>query len=319
MENHLIKESDDAEIGEPNVDNINNSVQISNSNQIDSDELLAKIYNENINKINTLTNLLQIVEYSAVLSFLFFLILLAIKLSPHGNFSFAFLLIPSIITICSVAIALNAILSLKNIIDITEKKESRASTAFSYLLLNITAFSFIIFDILLMLYLQNAISSKLNIIFIPLYIALILILSYAIFIAPAFFYGGLYMEIFTLFIYIISSILFATLLGIKSEKEIKFVYIFIPYYFAVGLHICFIAAKAAMRPKEETRSRILNGIALILVLISGMLIQVKKDNIIENKAHYIEVILYIVSFITLSTDMIINKYQEEEDMEIKTE
>ena len=138
MENHLIKESDDAAIGEQNVDNINNSVRISNSNQIDPDELLAKIYNENINKINTLTNLLQIGELTAVLSFLFFLILLAIKLCPHGNFSFAFLLIPSIITICSVAIALNAILSLKNIIDITEKKESRTSTAFSYLLLNIT-------------------------------------------------------------------------------------------------------------------------------------------------------------------------------------
>ena len=54
MENHLIKESDDAAIGEQNVDNINNSVRISNSNQIDPDELLAKIYNENINKINTL-------------------------------------------------------------------------------------------------------------------------------------------------------------------------------------------------------------------------------------------------------------------------
>ena len=52
MENHLIKESDDAAIGEQNVDNINNSVRISNSNQIDPDELLAKIYNENINKIN---------------------------------------------------------------------------------------------------------------------------------------------------------------------------------------------------------------------------------------------------------------------------
>ena len=91
MENHLIKESDDAAIGEQNVDNINNSVRISNSNQIDPDELLAKIYNENINKINTLTNLLQIGELTAVLSFLFFLILLAIKLCPHGNFSFAFL------------------------------------------------------------------------------------------------------------------------------------------------------------------------------------------------------------------------------------
>ena len=80
MENHLIKESDDAAIGEQNVDNINNSVRISNSNQIDPDELLAKIYNENINTINTLTNLLQIGELTAVLSFLFFLILLAIKL-----------------------------------------------------------------------------------------------------------------------------------------------------------------------------------------------------------------------------------------------
>ena len=63
---------------------VNNSerIQINNNDQMQSlanneenmDELIAKIYEENIEKITTLTNILQISEITSYISFLAFLI-----------------------------------------------------------------------------------------------------------------------------------------------------------------------------------------------------------------------------------------------------
>ena len=144
---------------------VNNSerIQINNNDQMQSlanneenmDELIAKIYEENIEKITTLTNILQISEITSYISFLAFLILLAIKLSSIGNFYWSFLNIPGIITILAIAVTLNSILSLKHLIDTTEQKvrgESSSSlqpsTVFSYIILTGTALCALIFIII---------------------------------------------------------------------------------------------------------------------------------------------------------------------------
>ena len=312
---------------------VNNSerIQINNNDQIQSlanneenmDSLIAQIYEENIEKITTLTNILQISEITSYISFLAFLILLAIKLSSIGNFYWSFLNIPGIITILAIAVTLNSILSLKHLIDTTEQKvrgESSSSlqpsTVFSYVILNGTSLCALIFIIILSLSLDKIIVCELTYLFIPLYIALILCLAYAVFIAPAFIYNKLYFDVFLVFSYAICAVIFITLLGVKSSSEnstFKYCHVFIPLYFAIGAHILVIALKAAITPKEKARQHLLIGIALLLSFGAAVVCQAKNDKIIQNKNHFVEVILVILAFLLYATNSIWTTLDDENE------
>jgi hypothetical protein len=62
-----------------------------------TNELLNKIIEKNIEKIEFYSQIIKICEFISLFSFLLFLILLCIKLSPNGNFNWVCLNIPGII------------------------------------------------------------------------------------------------------------------------------------------------------------------------------------------------------------------------------
>lgn len=312
---------------------VNNSehIQINNNDQTQSlannndniDAFIAQIYEENIENITTLTNILQISEITCYISFLTFLVLLSIKLSSIGNFHWTFLNIPGLITILAITITLNSILSLKHLIDTTEQKirgESsslQTSTIFSYVILNGTALCALIFIIILSLLLDKIIICELVYLFIPLYIAIILCLSYTIFITPAFIYNKLYFDIFLVFSYIICAFIFITLLGVKYSSDnsaFKYSHVFIPLYFVIGAHILVIALQSAISPKEKARQHLLIGIALLLSLGATIVCQAKNDEIIKNKNHFVEVILLILAFLLYAINSIWTTFDDEREV-----
>ena len=54
-------------------------------------------------------------------------------------------------------------------------------------------------------------------------------------------------------------------------------------------------------------SNLISISGLILIFISFLITQLKEDNIINNKNHFIQIIFLIISFILFSFDFIINQ------------
>ena len=54
-------------------------------------------------------------------------------------------------------------------------------------------------------------------------------------------------------------------------------------------------------------SNLISISGLILIFISFLITQLKEDNIINNKNHYIQILFLIFSFILFSFDFIINQ------------
>jgi uncharacterized membrane protein len=54
-------------------------------------------------------------------------------------------------------------------------------------------------------------------------------------------------------------------------------------------------------------SNLISIFGLILIFISFLITQLKEDNVINNKNHFIQLLLLIVSFILFSFDFIINQ------------
>lgn len=68
--------------------------------------------------------------------------------------------------------------------------------------------------------------------------------------------------------------------------------------------------------KNNTYSNLVYIFGLLFIFISGLITQLKEDNIINNKNNYFQVILLIVSLILFSFDIIINLiFDENEERE----
>lgn len=311
-------------------------------NQQEQEKLLIKIYEDNLDKITNSAKKMQISQLISIITFLCFLIILAIKLCPFSKFSWLYLLIPLIISVVSVVISLNMFLELKGIIDQADlkKQTSQKGNSFSYALLNCTGFFVIVFIILLMLYLDGKISSRvdLNMIFIPFYFGITLCIIYAVFISPAFVHNGLYSELIILFCFLFSSFLFCALLALKInnyKKAFKFFYVFIPAYFFVGLTFVYLLFNCFMNLKNDPKKNPNNNskrdfvsncvyvIGTVFVFVGCLLVQLKNDNLIKNHENFIEIIMYILGFCCWTGENMINMInllfdfseKDEEDIE----
>lgn len=302
------------------------------------DELLMKIYSENFAVIESSSAMMQYGEITSMVSFLVFLMCIAVKLSPLGNFSWVYLNIPGIISLLSLTFTFNMFLRLKDLIDKAELKIIRKNTeeqpkktglVYSFIVLNLIGISLIVFIFVLSLRLDGKISPKkdINLVFIPLYIAIILSVSYAIFISPAFFNQKLIFEIILIFLYIISALLFVSLLSeninnnVKTKRSRKKYFCFIPFYITFCSHLVYLVAKIIIAFKENLIGKIMvaGGIALFL---SGCITANVKLNRRDYTKHYGEAILFILGFVLICGDTIVNFFydrQEKEREEIKDE
>ena len=305
-----------------------NNIIENNENELIFEDLtndsLNKIIEKNIEKIEFYSEIIKISEYISLLSFFIFLILLCIKLSPKGNFNWLYLNIPTIITLLGIILILNAFFIIKNLIDKSENPNNtniEKGNFISIISLNFIGICLIVFLFLVTLRLNDYINNKndLNLIFIPFYISLIIFFLFGIFISPAFINNGLYFEIVLFFLYLLSGFLFSGLLckkvnnknQLNNNNKLKYFHCFIPLYFCIGGHIFYFIFNMIFDKMKNIGynfySNLISISGLILIFISFLITQLKEDNIINNKNHFIQIIFLIISFILFSFDFIINQ------------
>ena len=306
----------------------NNNIIENNENELIFEDLtndsLNKIIEKNIEKIEFYSEIIKISEYISLLSFFIFLILLCIKLSPKGNFNWLYLNIPTIITLLGIILILNSFFIIKNLIDKSENPNNtniEKGNFISIISLNFIGICLIVFLFLVTLRLNDYINNKndLNLIFIPFYISLIIFFLFGIFISPAFINNGLYFEIVLFFLYLLSGFLFSGLLckkvnnknQLNNNNKLKYFHCFIPLYFCIGGHIFYFIFNMIFDKMKNIGynfySNLISISGLILIFISFLITQLKEDNIINNKNHFIQIIFLIISFILFSFDFIINQ------------
>lgn len=311
----------------------------------EQEELLIKVYEDNINLITTISKTMQISELCSYISFLIFLIILAIKQSPNGHFNWFYVNIPLILSITSALITINMFLYLKELFDMSRiineynnnnnnSKSSNTiqnSSLFLFIFANVIGILLLLFVILLSLRLNNTITPKdLNTIFIPLYLVFIMLFVLTIFFTPAFIYGALYSEIALLFISVLSFVIFCIMLCIKENKEtittMKYVHVFIPIYFVLGAALLYLVISSlienssnnSMKDNEDTETsnksvmhNVILGIGGAFILSAVIALQVKLDNSNkDNKYHYVEVIIGTIGYALICGYHVLNMFWE---------
>ena len=295
----------------------------------EENELLLKIIEKNFEKLELSSKIMKYSEIISLFSFLIFLIILCIKLSPKGSFNWLFINIPGIITIIAIILFLNSFFYIKDLIDKNENLNNgsiKIGNFFSIIASNIIGFSLLIFLILVTLRLNHNIKSEidLNLICIPLYIILFTLLLLGIFISPAFIGNKLYSEISLIFIYIISGIIFSSLLCVKVnnitslnyKSKIKFFHCFLSLYFSFGANFIYLIFNFLSNYAKNFQLKSLLYLTYIFgfmfLLIGTLIIQLKEDNIMRHKNNYIELIILIISFLLISFNKIIALFKYEE-------
>ena len=312
-----------------NEENLKNGIIIEEQ---ETNEFLSNIIEKNLYKITLCSNIMKYSEIISLLSFLIFLIILCIKLSPSFSFNWLFINIPGIITILGIISIFNCFFYIKDLIDKCENIDNnsiQAGTLFSFILSNIIGISLLSFLILVTLRLNENIKSgtDLNLIFIPLYIMLCALFLFLIFISPAFISNNLYLEIILIFVNLLSGFIFSGLLCFKLNKlnninnnKIKYFHCFIPFYFCIGANIFFIIfiiiSKYFKNMEFKFLSNFMYIIGFIFLFIGGLITQLKQDNIMINKNNFIQIILFIISFLLFSLELIYNLLINEESEEM---
>ncbi len=302
-----------------NEENLNNGIIFEEQ---ESNEFLSNIIEQNLDKITKCSNIMNYSEIISIFSFLIFLIILCIKLSSSFSFSWLFLNIPGIFTIIGIISIFNCFFYIKDLIDKCENIDNNSiqiGNFFSFIISNIIGISLLTFLILVTLRLNNNIKSEtdLNLIFTPLYIMLCASFLFSIFMSPAFISNNLYFEIILIFVNLISGFIFSGLLCYKinnlnslNNNKIKFFHCFIPFYFCIGANIFFIIFIIISKYFKNMDFKLLSNFmyifAFIFLFIGGLITQLKQDNIMTNKNNFIQIILFIISFLLFSLELIYN-------------
>lgn len=268
-------------------------------------------YNAKINSISTTINISEIIGY---ISFLTFLIMLAIRLSPELSFNWLILLIPALICLVSFTILLNMYLRLKDLFDqseiIQEEKSNNLGSILSYFCLNTGSVSIIIYLVLLSLQLQGYILIKLNEVAIPLYIFLGISLFYYTFIFPAFLKNKLIFPLAMTGLYIIASFVFFAMINTKIDSRSTglFINIFLTLLIAIFFHImCYFYLLVATQTKFVNIISIVVSLSLILAGI--LLIGLKLDNFVSID-NWIPIVIFIIAYITLISDKLFHWFEK---------
>jgi uncharacterized membrane protein len=72
------------------------------------------------------------------------------------------------------------------------------------------------------------------------------------------------------------------------------VYAFLPFYFVIGANAVFNVITIVNESKSELMFGIINCIGLLFILIAGVVLQLKLDKVINNKKHYVELVMVLL-------------------------
>lgn len=278
---------------------------------------LLKIIEKHHNKIATITNTINISEFTGYISFLVFLVILSIRLSPKISFNWLILLAPAATCIISFTILLNAYLKLKDLFDESDNFEEEEhntknnngslGSILSYCCLNTASLSILVYLVMLTLKLQGILNIiNFNDMAIPIYILYGIAVFYYIFIFPAFIKNKMIFLLFMFGLYIIASFIFFILLNMKLDKSIQGGYyslVFFSMLLAIGLHmICFCYLIAInIYEKKNILNHISITIALLLLLVVLLLTGLSLDNVIKID-NWIPSVIAIFAYMILVSD-----------------
>ena len=269
---------------------------------------LMKILEKNAEKINTISALITGAEIIGYSFFFVFLILLTIRLSENFNFSWLFLLIPSLITIISFTFEMNLYLKIKDLFtegsQIEEKNSSSLGSILSYFSLNTGSLCLIIYLILFVLKLDKITQMSFNVVSIPFYMLIGILLFYYIFIFPAFLKNKMLLELFIIGLYLFSLFLFIMLINIKidTQSDVQFCYLALSLLSVIVLNIIYFIY-SIISNRNEIINDITNLSTILLIFISIILTCLKLDKVIflEN---WIPLTLLIFSYLIFVSDKI---------------
>jgi hypothetical protein len=315
-----------------NIDNSNDYYSIENGTTtalLDNDNLLLKMNENQIEEIKKYSNYIKYTEITCLISFLIFLLILTIKLiNLNRNINWNLLDIPALIFLVSFILTINIFLIIKGLIDKIENELStsiKAGTYFSFTIINCIGINLIIFCTLLMNYIQKSNNSKydINNIFIPYYLALSLAIIFSIFMFYAFLQNNLYIEIVFIFGYLLTFFLFGILIclkinnknGINEYNNIKFFHCFLPIYLILGadfLYRLFILFLEGNFNLKKIINKIMFIMSIFFCFLTGLITQLKIDYKMNNKNHYVQGILAIITYLCFSFEYFNNILMDDE-------
>lgn len=340
-----------------------NSVSLILSEE-DLNKIFSK-YISQIENINISIKLSKIFSFlSIVASFILLSIKLS---KTGNKFSWLYLNIPVIISILLIFLVFDMYLYLKSLIEKVEKNSMKfmnmnknnnediintdinnippqseretaneikntknGGTIFTYVILFLITFCLICFSLLVTFYLQEVVITQAKdaiFVFLPLFVAVFLLLIYIIFITPAFKASNLYIELGLIYLNIVSFSAFLILLCLKINNKLnhnglnglKFSYVFIPFYFLIGANMAYLVLNKAVFGKNKKNQNqnfisgnssgdgfewLINLFSLVPILVAGILTNLKLDDIMTNKNNYIQSILVLAGYlIFMSTSL----------------
>jgi hypothetical protein len=296
---------------ESNLESHSNTPNKSEESDFFEEEInsnLMKILEKNAEKINTISALITGAEIIGYSFFFVFLILLTIRLSENFNFSWLFLLIPSLITIISFTFEMNLYLKIKDLFtegsQIEEKNSSSLGSILSYFSLNTGSLCLIIYLILFVLKLDKITQMSFNVVSIPFYMLIGILLFYYIFIFPAFLKNKMLLELFIIGLYLFSLFLFIMLINIKidTQSDVQFCYLALSLLSVIVLNIIYFIY-SIISNRNEIINDITNLSTILLIFISIILTCLKLDKVIflEN---WIPLTLLIFSYLIFVSNKI---------------
>lgn len=275
------------------------------SSEQEMEDYLEKLYQNSMERINTCSDAIKYFNFIGVVTFLAFLILLAVRLSNDLKFSCFYLLVPGLLSVISFAIVLNMYLKLKDIFDEVENQKeedtSHLGSILTYFCLNTCATGVVIYLILLCLKIENLLDAQFNIISVSLYISLGIMCFYWIFILPAFWHNKLFYEIVIISFYLICGFAFIFMINNKLDGNFSTSYlkVFSVALFSSGLNVVLSIVMCLISQKAELFSKILKTFVLILTFISIILIPLKADSILKFYDYWFPIVFIIFGVIVL--------------------
>ena len=174
-------------------------------------------------------------------------------------------------------------------------------------------------------YIQKSNNNKydINNIFIPYYLAISLAIIFSIFMFYAFLQNNLYIEIVFIFGYLLTFFLFGILIclkinnknGINEYNNIKFFHCFLPIYLILGadfLYRLFILFLEGNFNLKKIINKIMFIMSIFFCFLTGLITQLKIDYKINNKNHYVQGILAIITYLCFSFEYFNNILMDDE-------
>jgi hypothetical protein len=279
-------------------------------NNYDLNECQKEALDE-LSRINKSQNISFLIS---LFSLLIFFIMLAIKVEnltkddkPKKNqYLFIYLLIPAYMAIIAITIYSNYLIRMKDLAEHIENGTKANSKGFSlgnvlfYVCLNISCACFLIYITLLAIKLDNfnvLLHIQFNVISIPFYILLGIVIFFFIFTIPAIIYSKLYFVMCVLSLYIISLFISFLLINLKADGNLKssFMIILSPLFVAFITHIIYSIHKMIEEFDETFKYNLFHTLGLILILTGTIFVSLNADQ--STTRNSFPVILYLFSIL----------------------